>query len=125
GYNHCMKVMIVDDSVIMRKAIEMTLKNQGMQIVGQAADGEQAIQLFQEMNPEYVTMDITMPNMDGLTCIEELLKIDNSVKIIVVTALTQNGIALKALSLGAKAFINKPFTVEKVKEAFEKIMAKA
>ena len=119
-----MKVMIVDDSVIMRKAIEMTLKNQGMQIVGQAADGEQAIKLFEETNPEYVTMDITMPNMDGLTCIEELLKIDSSVKIIVVTALTQNGIALKALSLGAKAFINKPFTVQKVKEAFEKIIAK-
>lgn len=118
-----MKLMIVDDSSIMRKAIEKYLSGNGIEIVGTAGDGKQALELFKTARPDIVTLDITMPEMDGLQCLEELLKIDPNVKVMVVSALKDEATALEALKKGARSFLGKPFTPESIKEAFDQVVA--
>lgn len=115
--------MIVDDSSIMRKAIEKYLSGTGVEIVGTAADGKQALELFKTARPDVVTLDITMPEMDGLQCLEELLKIDPNVKVMVVSALKDEATALEALKKGARSFLGKPFTPESIKEALDQVIA--
>ena len=91
-------------------------------MVGQAEDGEMALDLFDKNEPEYVTLDITMPKVDGLTVLEKILKKKPQTKVLVVTALSDKDTALKALELGAKGFIVKPFTPEKLKESFGRLI---
>lgn len=115
------KLMIVDDSSIIRQMIENSLTSQNIEVVGTAADGKAAIELFKELRPEIVTLDITMPEIDGLTVLEELLKIDPDVKIMVITALSDKSTGIKAIKLGAKSFLGKPFTEEKLKKNFARL----
>jgi two-component system chemotaxis response regulator CheY len=119
------KLMIVDDSVIIRQAIQKYLKDLNIEVVGNAEDGKTALEVFKETKPDVVTLDITMPEMDGLTVLEEMLKINNSVKVMVVTALSDKATGLKAIKLGAKSFLPKPFTPEKLRESFERVIGKA
>jgi two-component system, chemotaxis family, chemotaxis protein CheY len=120
-----MKLLIVDDSTIMRMVIQKTLMDiHGIEIVGQAGDGKTALDLFGKTFPDVVTMDITMPEMDGLTCLEEILKIKPETRILVITSLTKDGIALDALKKGAKGFITKPFTADQLKEAFQRMVGR-
>lgn len=115
------KLMIVDDSSIIRQMIENSLTSQNIEVVGTAADGKAAIELFKELKPEIVTLDITMPEIDGLTVLEELLKIDPDVKVMVITALSDKSTGIKAIKLGAKSFLGKPFTEEKLKKNFARL----
>lgn len=117
-----MKLLIVDDSSIIRKAIQKYLGQLDVEIVGEAGDGKTALDLFQELDPDLVTMDITMPEMDGLTCLEEMLKIKPETRILVISALSDQATALKAMKNGAKGFLGKPFSEDKVKEAFERLL---
>jgi two-component system chemotaxis response regulator CheY len=117
-----LKVMIVDDSSLIRQAIQKNLKEYDIEVVGQAEDGEMALDLFEKNEPEYVTLDITMPKVDGLTVLEQILKKKPDTKVLVVTALSDKDTALKALELGAKGFIVKPFTPEKLKESFGRLI---
>ncbi len=119
-----MKLLIVDDSSIIRKAISNYLKDKGWEVVGEAGDGKTALEIFKKNMPDLVTMDITMPEMDGLTCLTEILKIDPNVKVVVITALNDQATALKALKLGAKAFVAKPFNPDKLNEALTKVTNK-
>ncbi len=116
------KLLIVDDSSVIRKVIEKFLTTYNTEVVGTAADGKEALQLFNELNPDIVTLDITMPEIDGLTVLEEMLKINPDVKVMVITALSDKPTGIRAIKLGAKSFVGKPFTEEKIKEAFEKMM---
>ncbi|MDX1961493.1 MAG: response regulator [Leptospiraceae bacterium] len=118
-----MKLLIVDDSTIMRIAIQKILSDKEIEIVGQANNGRDAIELFKSTNPDFVTMDITMPEMDGLTCLEAILKLKPEVKVLVVTALNSEAILLQALKKGAKGFLNKPFTPDKLRDAFTKMVS--
>lgn len=111
-----MKLLIVDDSNIMRRAITKYLQNLGLQIVGTASNGQEALEIFKQTLPDLVTMDITMPMMDGLTCLTEVLKIKPTTTVIVVSALADSATGLKALKLGAKAFLPKPFTEDQLVE---------
>jgi two-component system chemotaxis response regulator CheY len=115
------KLLIVDDSSIIRKAIQKYLQHFNLEIVGEAADGKQALELAREKLPEVVTLDITMPEMDGLTCLGELLKLNPDIRVIVISALSDQATALKALKMGAKGFLGKPFTEDKLKEAFDRL----
>lgn len=118
-----MKLLIVDDSSIMRMVIQKALSDMpNLEVVGQAGDGKKALEIFKEKLPDIVTMDITMPEMDGLTCMEEILKIKRETKVLVVTALTKDGTSIQAIKKGAKGFITKPFTVDQMKEAFTRIL---
>jgi len=118
------KVLIVDDSVIIRQAIQKYLDEFNIEVVGTAEDGKVALELFKRTHPDIVTLDITMPEMDGLTVLEEMMRIDQNVRVIVVTALSDKSTGLKAIKLGARSFLPKPFTPEKLKESFERLLAK-
>jgi len=116
------KVMIVDDSAIIRQAIQKHLQDFNIEVVGNAEDGKVALEVFQKTRPDVVTLDITMPEVDGLTVLEEILKIDKNVKVMVVTALSDKSTGLKAIKLGAKSFLPKPFTPEKLRSSFERLI---
>ena len=117
-----LKLLIVDDSFIIRQAIKKYLKKYNLEIVGTAENGKVALELFEKTNPDIVTLDITMPEIDGLTVLEEMIKINKDVKVMVVTALTDKATGLKAIKLGAKSYLPKPFTEEKLQESFERIL---
>lgn len=109
-----MKLLIVDDSNIMRKAIAKYLQEFGLQCVGSAEDGEIAIKMFREYLPDVVTLDITMPKMDGLSCLDEIMKIKPDTKVIVISALKDPATGILAIKKGASGFLPKPFTPEEL-----------
>lgn len=117
-----MKLLIVDDSSIIRRAIERCVGNLDFEDIYDAANGVDALNLFELYRPEVVTMDITMPEMDGLLCVEHMVKIDPNVKILVVSALADRSTAVQAVMLGAEGFLLKPVTAEDVEEAFIDIL---
>lgn len=117
-----MKLMIVDDSGVIRNKIARGAATREFDIVGLARDGEEAIKLFSETRPDVVTMDLTMPRMDGLACIQALLKIRPETLILVVSALADKATAIEALKQGAHGFVLKPFTDEQIGEALLELL---
>jgi two-component system chemotaxis response regulator CheY len=117
-----MKLLIVDDSSVIRKLIEKHLSEFDIDIVGRAANGMQALDIFREKDPDLVTLDITMPEMDGLQVLDEMMKINRKAKVLVITALTDKTTGLQALLKGAKGYLGKPFTPDKLKNSFEKLI---
>ncbi|HOP64232.1 MAG TPA: response regulator [Spirochaetota bacterium] len=111
-----MKMLIVDDSFVIRKTIEKYAIDLGIKDIYTAPNGREAIRIFGQESPSLVTMDITMPEMDGIECLEELLKLDPSAKIIIITALKDSATGLLALKKGASGFISKPFTPEQIRD---------
>lgn len=116
------KLLIVDDSNIIRSKIARALSQLGIEIVGLAANGRDAVLRFKNARPDLVTMDLTMPEMDGLECIRELRKIDPKVRILVVSALADKSTAIQALKLGAQGFVCKPFTEDELTEAMSELI---
>ncbi len=115
--------MIVDDSTIIRRRIEKSFQTmQLVEIVGNASDGMQAVEMFKELQPDIITMDLTMPHMDGLECIQTIVSMDSNVSILVVSALSDRETGLKALQYGARGFICKPFSEVQLVSALEKII---
>jgi len=96
------------------------LEKNGYEIAAEAEDGNQAVEKYEEVNPDLVTMDITMPNMDGITAIKKILEKDPEAKIIVVSAMGQKALVIEALNSGAKDFIVKPFQPDRILEAVQK-----
>lgn len=119
------RLMIVDDSNIIRNRIERSFEDSGVdiEIVAVASDGLEALQKFEEFEPEYITMDLTMPHMDGLECIQRIIAEDPTVSILVVSALADKITALKALQYGARGFICKPFNEEELVTALKRLIA--
>ena len=115
-------LLIVDDSLIIRQAIARFIENFDIEIIATAHNGETALELYKKFLPDYVTLDITMPGLGGFYVLEEMIKINNKSKIIVVTALADKGTGLKALKMGASSYLNKPFGAQKFKSAFERLM---
>jgi two-component system chemotaxis response regulator CheY len=114
-------LLIVDDSSIIRSRIARVLNNPGLktvQVVGMAHDGVEAISLFTQFLPDLVTMDITMPKMDGVECTARMIDIYPECNILVISALSDKATALKALKKGAKGFLYKPFSDEELIAAF-------
>ena len=116
------RLLIVDDSLIIRKSIQKYLTEYNIEVVGIAGDGKAALDVYKRTKPEVVTLDITMPEIDGLTVLEEMLKLDPSTKIMVVTALSDKATGLKAIRLGAKGFLPKPFSADELKESFARLV---
>lgn len=118
------KILVVDDSSLMRTIITtMVKKNDALEVVGQASDGEMAIQLFKEQSPHIVTMDITMPKVDGLAAVKEIMKINPNTKILVVTAQNDEAMAIRAMKAGAVGFLGKPFNEQTLSEAIKGLLA--
>lgn len=118
------KLMIVDDSNIIRNRIERSLRDLAIEVVATAGDGEAAVRLFKEHKPDVITMDLTMPNMDGLECIRQIRVLSKDTSILVVSALSDRQTGLKALQYGARGFICKPFTDEQLVMSLTKLLTK-
>ena len=117
-----MKLLIVDDSLIIRRAIERTFNSLAFDEVRMAADGVRALEEFKNFLPDVVTLDITMPHLDGIATLEEMLKIRPEAKIMIVSALADDATAIEALTKGADQFICKPFTNEELTKALEEML---
>ena len=111
------KLMIVDDSNIMRRRIERSQQFDELELIGTAGNGLEAIELFKKADPDVVTMDLTMPQMDGIECISELVKMKPAIRILVISALADKATAVEAMEKGANGFLNKPFTDRQLNEA--------
>jgi two-component system chemotaxis response regulator CheY len=116
------KVLVVDDAAFMRMMIKDILTKNDYEIVGEAGNGLQAIEKWQELHPDLTTMDITMPEMDGITAVKEIKKIDPNAKIIMCSAMGQQGMVIEAIQSGARDFIVKPFQPDRVLEAIRKVV---
>lgn len=116
------KILIVDDAAFMRMMIKDILTKNGYEIVGEAQDGKEAIEKYEELNPDLVTMDITMPEMDGITALKEIKKIDPDAVVIMCSAMGQQAMVIDAIQAGAKDFIVKPFQADRVLEAIQKAL---
>ena len=103
------KVLIVDDAAFMRVSIKNMLSKNGYEVVGEAENGKVAIQKFQDLNPDVITMDITMPEMDGLSSLKKILSMDPNANVIMISAMGQESMVREAVLSGAKGFIVKPF----------------
>lgn len=114
-------VLITDDTAFMRMTLRNVLEKSGYSVVGEAEDGLQAIEMYRELSPFLVTMDITMPNMDGISAIKEILNYDRNAKIIVVSAMGQKTLVIEALNAGALDFVVKPFQPDRILEALQKV----
>ncbi|WP_349258950.1 response regulator [Baekduia sp.] len=116
------RVLVVDDAAFMRKMVSDALTGGGHEIVGEAANGAEAVQRFQELRPDIMTLDITMPEKDGLTALREIIAVDPSAKVVMCSALGQESKVLESIKLGAKDFVVKPFQVDRVLSAVEKAL---
>jgi two-component system chemotaxis response regulator CheY len=119
------KLMIVDDSNIIRRRIERSQQIDRLEVVGAAANGRDAVELFQRTQPDVVTMDLTMPEMDGIECVEKLVAINPKVLILVVSALADKATAVEAIEKGANGFLCKPFTDRQLNDALEELLRDA
>ena len=117
------RVLVVDDAAFMRKMVSDALTKGGHEVVGEAGNGTEAIARFQKLKPEVTTLDITMPEKDGLTALAEIVAADPSAKVIMCSALGQESKVLEAIKLGAKDFVVKPFQPARVIEAVDKALA--
>jgi two-component system, chemotaxis family, chemotaxis protein CheY len=115
-----MRLMIVDDSNMIRSRISRVVQNGGLanvSLVGLARNGAEAVRIAKSTRPEVVTMDLTMPEMDGIECIGQLLRLFPKINILVVSALSDKSTAIAALKLGARGFVSKPFSDDELKMA--------
>ena len=112
------RVLIVDDSMFVAKQLNQILTSAGFEIAGTASDGEQAVEKYKELHPnvDLVTMDITMPKMDGVTALEKIMEFDKSATVVMVSALGKNDLVKNSLMIGAKNYIVKPLDRAKVLE---------
>jgi two-component system chemotaxis response regulator CheY len=122
GARRAFKLMIVDDSNIMRRRIERSQQFEEIELVGTAGNGLEAIEMFRKMDPDVITMDLTMPQMDGIECIENIVKLKPAVRILVISALADKATAVEAMEKGANGFLNKPFTDRQLNEAIAELI---
>ena len=120
-----LKLLIVDDSNVIRRRIERSQQVARLEVVGLANDGVAAIEEFRRTDPDVVTMDITMPQMDGIECVERLVAMKPNVLILVVSALADKATAVEAMEKGANGFLNKPFTDRQLNDALLELIAGA
>lgn len=118
-----LKMMIVDDSNIMRRRIERSQQIDRLEVVACAANGREAVQLFEQTRPDVVTMDLTMPEMDGIECVERLVQMNSDVLILVVSALADKATAVEAIEKGANGFLCKPFTDRQLNDALHELLS--
>src|ERR1700747_2340947 len=122
GKTKSFKLMIVDDSNIMRRRIERSNQFDELELVGMASNGLEALEMFKKTDPDVVTMDLTMPQMDGIECISKLVVLKPAVRILVISALADKATAVEAMEKGANGFLNKPFTDRQANEAIGALM---
>lgn len=116
------KVLIVDDAAFMRMMLKDILTKNGLEVIGEAVNGGDAVEKYRELQPDVVTMDITMPEKDGITAVKEIKALHPQAKVIMCSAMGQQPMVLEAIQAGAKDFIVKPFQADRVMEAINKVL---
>src|ERR1700760_3016454 len=116
------RVLVVDDAAFMRKVVSDALASGGHEVIGHAGNGAEAVIQFAALKPEVTTLDITMPEKDGLAALTEILSIDPGAKVLMCSALGQESKVLESIKLGAKDFVVKPFKPDRVQGAVTKAL---
>jgi two-component system chemotaxis response regulator CheY len=119
------RMMIVDDSNVIRRRIERCQRIDGVEVVGAASNGVEALAMFLDLDPDVVTMDITMPHMDGIECVERMVDLKPGVLILVISALTDKATAVEAMEKGANGFLGKPFSDRQLNDALLELLGEA
>ncbi|MBN2222964.1 MAG: response regulator [Vallitaleaceae bacterium] len=117
-------VLVVDDAVFMRTVLKKMLTEEGYEVSGEASNGKEAIAKAKELLPDVITLDITMPEMDGVTALPEIIKASPGSRVIMCSAMGQQPMVVEAIKKGAKDFIVKPFQKARVLQAIENVMSK-
>jgi two-component system chemotaxis response regulator CheY len=117
------RVLVVDDAAFMRKMVTDALTSGGHEIVGEAGNGTEAVAQYQALRPDVMTLDITMPEKDGLAALKEIIAVDPAAKVVMCSALGQESKVLESIKSGAKDFVVKPFQADRVLSAIEKALA--
>lgn len=115
------RVLIVDDAIFMRMKLKDILEKNGYEVVGEAQNGMEAVEKYQAEKPDIVTMDITMPEMDGVAALKAIIQIDPNAKVIMCSAMGQQTMVMEAIQSGALDFIVKPFDTDRVIQSLNKI----
>ncbi|NLP17910.1 MAG: response regulator [Firmicutes bacterium] len=116
------KILVVDDAAFMRMMLKDILTKNNFQVVGEAGDGKKAVEDYKELKPDLVTMDITMPEMDGIEAVKQIRAIDPNARVVMCSAMGQQAMVIDAIRAGALDFIVKPFQPERVVEAVRKAL---
>lgn len=119
------RVLIVDDSMLMRRMVGETLADSGWEVVAEAGDGAEAVEQYKAMRPDAVTLDIVMPGTDGLYALDHILEFDPQAQVVVVSALNQTKLISEAIRKGAQDFIAKPFLPEQLQQTMDSCMIEA
>ncbi|UFJ43433.1 response regulator [Brevibacillus humidisoli] len=114
--------MIVDDATFMRRILREIVEGIGLQVVAEAENGEEAVKLFRVYRPTLVTMDLTMPVMDGMTALKKIVEIDHRATIVVCSALGQRDIVIQSIAAGARDFIVKPLQEDRVRHTIQNVL---
>jgi len=117
------RILVVDDAAFMRKMVTDALTKGGHEVIGEAGNGTEAVEQFQSLKPDLTTLDITMPEKDGLSALKDIMAMDPSAKVIMCSALGQESKVLESIKLGAKDFVVKPFQADRVLDAVGKALA--
>lgn len=116
------RILVTDDAAFMRMMLKTMLTEGGHEVVAEAENGKEAIRLYEESRPDVVTLDITMPEMDGLEALRGIRALDPNAKIIMCSAMGQQNMVIEAIQAGAKSFIVKPFQKDRVLDEISKIV---
>lgn len=119
------RILIVDDAAFMRMMIKNILTKNGYEVVGEAENGAVAVQMYKEFKPDLTTMDITMPEMDGIQGVKAIRAEDPNANIIMCSAMGQQSMVMEAIQAGAKDFIVKPFQQDRILQAIERVLSRA
>jgi two-component system chemotaxis response regulator CheY len=117
------RILVVDDAAFMRKMVTDALTKGGHEVIGEAGNGTEAVEQYQSLKPDLTTLDITMPEKDGLSALKDIMAMDPSAKVIMCSALGQESKVLESIKLGAKDFVVKPFQADRVLDAVGKALA--
>jgi len=119
-----MRVLVADDASFMRQMIRDIIEPEGFEVVGEAADGVEVMEMFKELQPDLVMLDIVMPRRSGMDAVRELVALDPQARIVMCSALGQEALVMEAMQAGAKDFIVKPFKPEAVLTTLKKVLEK-
>lgn len=116
-------ILVVDDAAFMRMMLKDILSKAGHTVVGEAVNGREALEKYKELKLDFVTMDITMPDVDGLQGLKNIKAVDSNARVVMCSAMGQQIMVIEAIQAGAKDFIVKPFQVDRVLEAINKALS--